>query len=168
VAEYSDPEQDTYFYRIDGAAPAAYVVYSAQIEANDGAALQRLASPDFDPRQEAILAESPGLALPGAGQARVQIVERLPGRLVLEVDTDADGVLVLSEIDYPGWQAKVDGRPAPILRANTILRALPLPAGQHRVEMVFRPWTVYVGLVLSVLTLIVVLIAVPVLWRSKE
>jgi hypothetical protein len=168
VAEYSDPEQDTYFYRIDGAAPAAYVVYSAQIEANDGAALQRLASPDFDPRQEAILAESPGLALPGAGQATVQIVERLPGRLVREVDTDADGVLVLSEIDYPGWQAKVDGRPAPILRANTILRALPLPAGQHRVEMVFRPWTVYVGLVLSLLTLIVVLIAVPVLWSSEE
>jgi hypothetical protein len=168
VEEYSDPEQDAYFYRIDGAAPPAYVVYSAQTEANDAVALQRLASPDFDPRQEVILAESPGLALPGGGNATVQILERLPSRLVLEVDTDADGILVLSEIDYPGWQATVDGRQTPILRANTVLRALPLQAGQHRVEMVFRPWTVFVGLAISILTLLMVLIAVPVLLRSEK
>jgi hypothetical protein len=168
VAEFSNPEQDTYLYRIDGAAPAAYVVYSAQIEANDAAALQRLASPDFDPRQEVILAKSPELALPGVGSATVQIVERVPNRLVLEVDTDADGVLVLSEIAYPGWEATVDGRQTPILRANTVLRALPLQAGQHSVELVFRPWTVYMGLAISLLTLIVVLIAVPVLLRSEK
>jgi hypothetical protein len=168
VAEFSNPEQETYLYRIDGAAPAAYVVYSAQIEANDAAALQRLASPDFDPRQEVILAKSPELALPGVGSATVQIVERVPNRLVLEVDTDADGVLVLSEIAYPGWEATVDGRQTPILRANTVLRALPLQAGQHSVELVFRPWTVYMGLAISLLTLIVVLIAVPVLLRSEK
>jgi hypothetical protein len=168
VEEYSDPEQDAYFYRIEGAAPPAYMVYSAQIEAKDGVALRRLASLDFDPRREVILAESPGIALPGAGNATVQMAERLPSRLVLEVETDADGILVLSEIEYPGWQATVDGRQTPILKANTILRALPLQAGQHRVELDFRPWTVYVGLAISVLTLIAVLIAVPVLLRSEK
>ena len=98
----------------------------------------------------------------------MEILERLPNRLVLEVDTDADGILVLSEIDYPGWQATVDGRQVPILRANTLFRALPLQAGQHRIEMVFKPWTVFVGLAISVLTLLVVLIAVPVLRRSEK
>jgi len=168
VEEYSDPEQDAYFYRIEATAPLAYVVYSAQIEADDTAALERLAVPDFDPRQQVILAQDPGFELPGAGSATVQILERLPNRLELEVDTDADGVLVLSEIDYPGWQATVDGRQAPILRANTVLRALPLRAGQHKVEMVFRPWTVFAGLAISVLILAVVLIAVPVLRRSAK
>jgi hypothetical protein len=168
VEEYSDPEQDAYFYRIEETAPLAYVVYSAQIEADDTAALERLAVPDFDPRQQVILAQDPGFELPGAGSATVQILERLPNRLELEVDTDADGVLVLSEIDYPGWQATVDGRQAPILRANTVLRALPLRAGQHKVEMVFRPWIVFAGLAISVLILAVVLIAVPVLRRSAR
>lgn len=168
VEEYSDPDQDSYFYRIEGAAPPAYVVYSAQIEADDRLALERLAAPDFDPRQQVILAQAPGLELAGAGSAEVQILERLPNRLVLEVDTDADGVLVLSEIDYPGWQATIDGRQTPILRANTVLRALSVEAGQHRVEMVFRPWTVFAGLAVSMLTLIVVLIAVPLLLRSKK
>jgi hypothetical protein len=168
VEEYSDPEQDAYFFRIEGAAPPAYVVYSAQIELDDSAALKRLAAPDFDPRQQVILAQDPGLELPGAGSATVEILERLPNRLVLEVDTDADGILVLSEIDYPGWQATVDGRQVPILRANTLFRALPLQAGQHRIEMVFKPWTVFVGLAISVLTLLVVLIAVPVLRRSEK
>ena len=86
--------------------------------------------------------------------------------MALAVDTDSDGILVLSEIDYPGWQARVDGQETPILRANTVLRALPIQAGSHSVEMVFRPVSVYAGLVLSLLTLVV--LAFGVLWLRKR
>jgi hypothetical protein len=167
VEEYSDPEEDFYFFRIKEPGLAAYVVYSAQVEEDDSVALQRLSSPDFDPRREVVLAEDPEQALPGAGNGLVRMIERLPDRLVLEVDTDADGILVLSEIEYPGWQARVDGQDTSILRANTILRAVPIKAGTHRVEMIFRPWTVLAGLVLSVVTVVVVLIAVPWLRRRE-
>jgi Bacterial membrane protein YfhO len=167
MEEYSDPQKDVYFYRIKEPGAAAYLVYAAQVEADDDQALQRLAAADFDPRQLVLLAASPGIALPGTGQGTVRFVERLPSRLSLEVDTDADGILVLSEIEYPGWRATVDGKDTPILRANTILRAIPVQAGTHHVEMVFRPLTVTVGLALSVLTLVVGLAGVVWLRRSK-
>jgi hypothetical protein len=168
IDAYSDPEEDFYLYRVREPGLAAYVVYSAEVEADDSVVLQRLASADFDPRRQVFLTKDPELALPGAGTGLVRIVERTPNRLVLEVDTDANGVLVLSEIDYPGWQATVDGYDTPILRANTILRAIPIQAGVHQVEMVFRPRTVLAGFALSVLTLIVVLIAVPWLRRREQ
>ena len=42
----------------------------------------------------------------------------------------------------PGWQVRVDGRPAPLLRADMAFRAVALSAGRHVVEMVYRPrWT---------------------------
>jgi len=72
---------------------------------------------------------------------------------VLSVDTPADGVLVLSEMYYPGWQATVDGNEATIWRANAGLRALPLTAGQHEVTLVYRPLSFQVGVVLSLISL---------------
>lgn len=162
IAEYSDPEQDLFLYRIREPGQAAYMVYAAQIEPDDQKARQRLAAADFDPRRQAILAQDPGMVLVGSGQGTVRFVERLPGRLVLEVQTDADGVLVLSEVYYPGWQARVDGQKASLLRANTVLRAIPLRAGAHQVELIFRPWTVRVGQILSALTLIA---AIGGVWR---
>jgi uncharacterized membrane protein YfhO len=98
----------------------------------------------------------------------VRFVEQQPTRLRLETDSDSDGILVFSEIDYPGWQATVDGREVPILRANTALRAVPITAGIRSVEMVFRPWTVFAGLAVSVLTLIAVLIGAIWLRRGNS
>jgi uncharacterized membrane protein YfhO len=66
-------------------------------------------------------------------------------------------VLVVLEAYHPGWQATVDGRPAPILRANALFRGVPLAAGHHRVEMVFRPRSATWGALLSLCTLLGVL-----------
>ena len=46
-------------------------------------------------------------------------------------------VAVFSEIYYPGWQAKIDGQPVDIARADYILRVMNVPAGQHTIEMWF-------------------------------
>jgi uncharacterized membrane protein YfhO len=55
------------------------------------------------------------------------------------VDAPADGYLVLNDPYHPWWRASVDGRDAPILRANVLFRAVPVPAGRHRVEFAFEP-----------------------------
>jgi uncharacterized membrane protein YfhO len=91
-----------------------------------------------------------------------------PSHLVLEATLPADGLLVLSEVYYPGWQVKVDNEPAPLLRTDLTLRGVPVPAGTHRLEMIFRPWTVPVGLALSVLTLTASLTYALHLQRSKR
>jgi len=64
------------------------------------------------------------------------------------------GVLVFSEVAYPGWKAFVDGKRVPLQTAHGILRAVPIPAGEHTVELRFRPWDLALGLLLGVLGLL--------------
>ena len=94
----------------------------------------------------------------GAGKPEAAwIVSRSPTRVTVEAAATRVGYLVLGESWAPGWLAWVDGRPAPILRANLIHRALPLPAGRHRVEFRYRPTAFRLGLYVSVTALAVLL-----------
>jgi uncharacterized membrane protein YfhO len=76
-------------------------------------------------------------------------VESGPGRLVLDVSSGADGLLVVSQPHYPGWRAQLDGQPVPILRVDYLLQGISVPAGAHRVELSYRlsPWPVSLSLV---------------------
>ena len=91
---------------------------------------------------------------------------REPEHLALHVAVDSPCVLVLSELDYPGWRAAVDGASAPILRTDGILRGLALPSGEHEVAFDYRPVSVSVGAVISVLTL--ALAAVLLVWGGRK
>jgi hypothetical protein len=92
-------------------------------------------------------ANSPG------GEACRMLVDR-PQRVEIEVETERDALLVLNDLYYPGWQAEVraeDGpaRSAEILRTNRIMRGVLVPAGRHRVVFAYRPWSFYLGALLS-------------------
>lgn len=76
----------------------------------------------------------------------IKIVEHKPNVLKYESQSAANGLAVFSEIYYPkGWHAFVDGKEVEILRANYVLRALPIPAGKHTVEFKFEPKPYVVG-----------------------
>ena len=62
-----------------------------------------------------------------------------PERVELRVRAERPAWLVLSDTPYPGWEATVDGRTAPILSANVACRAVRVPAGESRVVMRYRP-----------------------------
>jgi uncharacterized membrane protein YfhO len=64
-------------------------------------------------------------------------------------------VLVLSENHYPGWRAYVDGRFVDTLRVDYNLRGVVLEAGEHSVDFVYRPKSVLLGIVISLLTALV-------------
>ncbi|HMQ55277.1 MAG TPA: YfhO family protein, partial [Anaerolineae bacterium] len=91
-----------------------------------------------------------------------------PQSLSLSVSTPTPALLVLSEPYYPGWQATVDGQSAPILRANYLLRAIPVPAGEHRIELVFQPWSFTLGAIISLLTLIAVSVTLVLIRRRSQ
>ena len=59
--------------------------------------------------------------------------------LSFRIDVPSRGVVVVNEAWYPGWRAGVDGAIAPVFRANLLVRAVPVEAGSHRVEMRFEP-----------------------------
>jgi hypothetical protein len=145
-----------YIHRLEAEHPRAWIVYQVEVMPDEDSVLERLASKDFHPYSVALVTEPLPTPLAGqpAGTAEVSIVERSPSRLVLEVDQKDRGLLVLSEIHYPGWRARVDGQQLPIVRADGILRAVEVPAGRHLVEMTFRPASVYLGLAISATTLL--------------
>lgn len=69
-----------------------------------------------------------------------------PDELKYRYTATHDGLVVFSEIYYAdGWQAFIDGKPAPHLRADYVLRALPVPAGSHTVDFKFEPKSYRVG-----------------------
>lgn len=65
-------------------------------------------------------------------------------------DASAAGTLVVSQVDYPGWRASVDGRNVDVDTYNGVLQSIELPAGSSTVELSFRPvlWTLWVALAL--------------------
>ncbi|HKE03194.1 MAG TPA: YfhO family protein, partial [Blastocatellia bacterium] len=99
----------------------------------------------FDPA-ETVLFEKEDIgnrvnSLPQIGDpanAEVKITRYEPQRIELKTRNGQPGFLVLSEIYYRGWEAWIDGRRAPVERVNHLLRGLAVPAGDHRVEFVFR------------------------------
>ena len=75
--------------------------------------------------------------------SRVELTKYDANALTYEVNSSKGGVVVFSEIYYPGWTATVDGEPVEIARANYILRAIQVPAGKHVVEFKFDPQSVH-------------------------
>ncbi|MBN8661481.1 MAG: YfhO family protein [Candidatus Obscuribacter phosphatis] len=75
----------------------------------------------------------------------VAVQRRGQSLLQLEVELSKPAVLVLTDINYPGWKAYIDGQEAPLLHGNYAFRALALTTGKHRVEMRYQPLSFYVG-----------------------
>jgi len=74
----------------------------------------------------------------------------------LNVSAGCRGMLVLADLDYPGWEARIDGRPAEIVKAYGIARGVVVDSGKHTVEYRFRSKSVFRGTLLLVLGLLVV------------
>ncbi len=99
-----------------------------------------------DLRRTAVVSERDAALAGGLKQApeapdsaRIELTEYRPNYLRYEYAAPAEAVAVFSEIYYDqGWTAYVDGEPAPYFRADYVLRAMRLPAGQHTVEWRFR------------------------------
>ncbi len=141
-------------YRNRMALPRAFVVHEYEILAVEEEAFRRLASKEFNPRETVILEKDPEFDPGPGGEEQVDITEYSPHRMVAQTGTASAGLLVFSEIYYPaGWKASVDDQPAEILKADGLLRAVRLPAGEHRVEMEFHPRTFRLGLWTSLLFL---------------
>ena len=123
---------------------AAWFVDRVDFVDNANQELDRLA--ELDLRHEAVadrkFAASIGKAVRQDGNSLVRITSYQPNELTYEVNSDKGGVVVFSEVYYPGWTATVDGRPAELGRANYILRAINVAPGKHKVVLTFKPATV--------------------------
>jgi hypothetical protein len=138
----------------DRGLPRARLVGAATVQP-EAEAVAYMLSDAFDPEREVVLAEPPPLELDGQpAQGSVEWLARSPNALRLSVTTERPALLVVADNWFPAWQATVDGEAAPVLRAYHTLRAVPVPAGTHTVEMRYRSttvrWSLWVSLTLLV------------------
>jgi hypothetical protein len=150
--------------------PRAYFVPTAHRAPNDTETLAIVTSPGFDGRRDALVEGTATLPpdTPLAAGETVSINDYAPDRLELRANASVPRILVLSEMDFSGWHATIDGEEVPILRTNYLFRGVVVPPGEHTVEFVYRPASVRNGIVISALALVVVVGLLAVGRRSRS
>ena len=98
----------------------------------------------------------------------IRLTNYEPNQLVYETSSPQDGIVVFSEIYYPGWTATIDGKPADIARADYILRAMNVPAGKHTIEMRFDPQSLHITEGIAYGAMALLLVGVIILDLSKK
>ena len=92
--------------------------------------------------------------------SQVELVSYAPNKLKYNVSSEKGGVVVFSEIYYPGWTATIDGQKADLGRVNYILRALNVEKGKHTIELTFDPQSVHTTETIATVAFAVLLILI--------
>jgi hypothetical protein len=164
--------------------PRSYVAGNSLFSTSSAETLNHLASPDFDVINTVILAVAPGSSPavgpgfspehdvaglaglkpgsiseadgnPSAGQAR--IVYRDPNSVTLYAQLTRPGYVVLLDRYDPNWEATLDGRAVPVIRANQIFRAVYADAGHHDIRYEYHQKGFHMGIIVSLLTAVVLI-----------
>jgi hypothetical protein len=146
------------------ALPRTFVSTRPEFVASEAEALATISAPGFAAGKAAVI-HLQGHSLPSrqvrAGQRDLlpaRIDSYAPGQVRISADAPEGGWLVLSDLFYPGWEALVDGAPAPIYQANYLFRGVELSPGKHQVLFVYRPAPLRTGIVLCLLALAVIVV----------
>lgn len=172
VPSYEGPQ--VYLYRFLGHVPYASLVRQA-LKAPDEQVVATLIDGRFDPRRlllvppDAPVGVTTLSALPDTVSLAVRANEIRPGAFRFELERPAPqpAYLFVSENYYPAWQARVDGQPAPVVRAQMSLLAVPLGQGAQVVELEFKSSRYALGRAITLLTL-VLLMGVAVYGRVRD
>ena len=145
----SDPQLSV--YRNRNFMPRAFVVHRSVVEADAEAQLALMHMPGFDPRETVVVEQGRSLSGPPSPSSAV-VARYRNDEVVVQVQTETEGYLVLSDMYDRGWQATVDGDDAPVLRADFTFRAVPITAGTHEVRFFYRPASWILGGIITACT----------------
>jgi hypothetical protein len=160
--------------------PRAFAVPSNIYVDGIDAALDLMRSDSFDPATAVAIQQGSADATPlaardvpsgaAAGEewtSTVDVVNYKPNQVVINAELSRPGWLVLSDTYFPGWEATVNGSAMPISQANGCVRAVPLEAGQSEVVFRYRPRPLYIGALISCVSVALLVGVWLVLWRKK-
>lgn len=162
------PVQNPYVY-----GPAWYVDNLTYVD-NANAEIERVGKMDIrheavsDKRFEAQLKT----AVKQDSTSVVKLTSYMSDRLTYDVNSSKGGVIVFSEVYYPGWTATVDGQPVELGRVNYLLRAVNVAPGKHKIELAFHPKSVTTTETIAYVAYAVLLLAILLLayieYRKKR
>lgn len=162
------PVQNPYVY-----GPAWYVDKLTYVD-NANAEIERVGKMDI--RHEAVADKRFEAQLKTAvkqdSTSVVKLTSYMSDRLTYDVNSSKGGVIVFSEVYYPGWTATVDGQPVELGRVNYLLRAVNVAPGKHKIELAFHPKSVTTTETIAYVAYAVLLLAILLLayieYRKKR
>lgn len=147
-------QRSLYLYKNPEEASRAYIASNYQVATTIGEFKQILEKENADILKTVVLEED--INLPDSDQeakGKVEIMLDYNTRVELQAKLNQKSLVVLSDSYYPGWKAYIDGQEAKTLPANINSRAVIVPAGNHKIEYVYKPTHIKIGLLASFLSL---------------
>ena len=147
--------------------PRAYLVHRVIPAADGEEALAIVLARGYEPAQATVVEVGPALDEPASARDQVELTAYSDSGAVIQSSSPADGFLVVSDVNYPGWRATVDGVESPVYAANYLLRGVYVPAGDHTVVFRYVPDSWRNGLLLSALGLAAALLLLGWAWSRS-
>ncbi len=161
------PGAGAFVYLNPGELPRARLMGEYRVIGDFDSTLFEMMNGEWDPKRETLLNHEPAMQISSENDGSVGITRYQNEFIRMEASLDSPKLLVLADAYYPsGWIATIDGEPTEILRADGVLRAVAVPAGDHTIEFRFKPSWFYAGLTVSLLT-ILALLALLVSWLLR-
>lgn len=149
--------------------PRAFVVYDSEVINDQSMAVARVLVEEFPIESKVIVAESLPIVNQSLPATPATILSYTPQRVEIDVQATDSGLLVLGDVNYPGWRATVDGTPAEVVTANVVWRGVVVPAGNHRVVFTFEPSPLRWGFTLAAMAGVsMILLMIVDRWRQRS
>ncbi len=136
-----DENGDYALFEFTGALPRVKLYSTWEVNTNDEATLKTLTSANFDPQKTVLVSNPLPAGVPadssGDNSGTVDFTSYSPKDIVFSAQATVPSILLLNDRFDPNWSVTVDGKPAPLLRCNYIMRGVYLMPGSHTVEFQF-------------------------------
>lgn len=161
IMQSDNPYNPFKLHELSDPRPLARLVYRTWIEPNTDAAKGIMSDPSYDARHTVMLTATPAVTLPADAPTdpAPSIVTFAPERLELTLNNSTPALLEVSLVNYPGWEAALDGQPIPMMTADLAMIAIPIQAaGEHQVTLIYNPRSYQLGAIMSLAVLAVVIV----------
>ena len=140
--------------------PRATLVDRYRVVQPDSAIVDSVSAGSSDAALVTFLGSDPGMEQGHMGRAEARVTSYRLNEVTVTTSTQGPAILRLADLWYPDWVATVDGRTAPILRADKFLRAVVVPAGRHEVKFTFRSPAMRQGLTISIVSALIAIASI--------
>ena len=156
--------------QVYGWEPRVSVVPSWTVATDPEEALNAVLTPGFDPSRTVHLEQDPGIEMIENGEPGTATYHEMqPEDVRIVVDAAAPSIVVIRNSYDPGWSASVDGVSAPVLATDYLIQGVAVPAGHHRIRLVYRDPDVSRGLAASALVWLILLGSIPTaMWLERR
>ena len=159
--DYKGEYQGVHIYENSNVMKKAFLLKDTEAVKGLDSVIEKLQN-GFDFRKTALI-EDIGMNIRNNKEAEeesVRINQYSANRISLEVQSKKEGLLVLSDLYYPGWKARVNGKEEKIVKVFGLFRAVPINEGNNKVLFYYMPQSAYVGAIVSVSMLIICILFV--------